>query len=258
MKVSDSILKDINEDIISIWKKYPGITERIPLLYTELKTNGLLFIGNNPSFIINGISARIRSSEEFKKYWDHPVSLFNYDNFNECLQDYYLYLSKGRNSVMNGDSQYFKIFCKISDIIGIEWEHIDLYYISNTSQKEVEKLIALNQDFFDEQAQVTVKLIRHLNPKIIVIGNASSGYVLWKLLKLKFDRTIGTYLYKYNEKEIPVFISSMLTGQRALDVESRIRLIWHIDYVCKLLNIKRDIKESNWDKLQPRENWIMQ
>ena len=93
---------------------------------------------------------------------------------------------------------------------------------------------------------------------MIVIGNASSGYVLWKLLNLKFDKSIGTYLYKYNEKEIPVFISSMLTGQRALDVESRIRLIWHIDYVCKLMNIEKDIIESNWDKLQPRENWVIE
>jgi len=54
----------------------------------------------------------------------------------------------------------------------------------------------------------------------------------------EFDDEIGTYRIIKNDKlkHTPVFFTSMLTGQRALDLGSYERLIWHILFVLKKLN----------------------
>ena len=54
----------------------------------------------------------------------------------------------------------------------------------------------------------------------------------WKN-KIIFDDKIGTYKITLNEKSVPVFFSSMLTGQRALDKGSFERLKWHVKNVIK-------------------------
>ena len=45
--------------------------------------------------------------------------------------------------------------------------------------------------------------------------------------KLKWNSKIDTYLFN---KSIPMFFSGMLSGQRALDIGSYERLIWHIKF----------------------------
>src|SRR5690349_11567133 len=110
----DPELAEINNDILKVWKKYPGISERIPLLYTELNKEGLLFIGNNPSFVEKGVIARLKSYPEFQKYVDNLDLMFKHENIDAAFEDYISYLKKGRNSVMNGDYNYFSLFPQFS------------------------------------------------------------------------------------------------------------------------------------------------
>ena len=70
------------------------------------------------------------------------------------------------------------------------------------------------------------------------IKNKISRDIFNKLaFKMKFDDDYGTYVIDDNDcsrlNGTPVFFSGMLSGQRALDMGSLQRLIYHVNYVIK-------------------------
>ncbi|GHU90697.1 hypothetical protein FACS189476_10990 [Spirochaetia bacterium] len=62
------------------------------------------------------------------------------------------------------------------------------------------------------------------------MGNAYASRIIQKKLNCQFDNIIGTYRIK-EFNNIPIFFSGMFTGGHALDVGSRERLLWHIEFV---------------------------
>ncbi len=67
-------------------------------------------------------------------------------------------------------------------------------------------------------------------PKIIVVANALTSDIMnntkfFKINKENFNSN-GYHVITINNREIPIFFTSMLTQQRALDKYSRERLIW--------------------------------
>ncbi len=69
---------------------------------------------------------------------------------------------------------------------------------------------------------------------MVVVNNTLSREFLgknnaWLNYNFEENENIGTQTYK----NIPFFFTSMLTGQRALDIGSFERLIWHINYIKK-------------------------
>jgi hypothetical protein len=56
---------------------------------------------------------------------------------------------------------------------------------------------------------------------------------VWMDFDFEFDENLGTHKIVNNSEleNVPVFFTSMLSGQRALDNGSYQRLIWHIKYV---------------------------
>ncbi|MFZ1291236.1 MAG: hypothetical protein WAR79_14160 [Melioribacteraceae bacterium] len=84
---------------------------------------------------------------------------------------------------------------------------------------------------FKKQLDAVIEFIESLNPKIILVINdkASEIYKDSVLFKTSFDIELGTY--KHPKLGIPVFLSGMLSGQRALDNHSNERLIWQIKRV---------------------------
>jgi hypothetical protein len=65
--------------------------------------------------------------------------------------------------------------------------------------------------------------------------NASGSQVVRGNLKedLMWNKKKGFHWYTGMEKEVPVFFTSMLSGQRALDRRSYERLVWHIKRAVK-------------------------
>ena len=130
----------------------------------------------------------------------------------------------------------YKFFNKLKELakeLNLPWEHIDLLYMRYTKQKEIEKLFKPENSIINKQIDITLNLIQKLDPKIIIIQNAFVSKILQKKLNLSWNDKIGTYLYK---DKIPVFLSGMLSGQRALDNGSYDRLKWHMQYAldkCK-------------------------
>jgi hypothetical protein len=83
------------------------------------------------------------------------------------------------------------------------------------------------------------KVIEEAKPKLFIVNNTLSRKFLgkdkvnnnnvWMDLDFVWDKKIGTYRYK----NIPFYFTSMLTGQRALDLGSYERLIWQIKLVTE-------------------------
>lgn len=205
-----SVEKEFGKEIEAIWKvdKYDFIEskERGFAIQNDLEENSLMFIGINPSY--NGV----------------PGSTY-YDN------------SHGETH------KYFKKFIDISIQVGIDWSHLDLLYFRETNQKVVKSLADTNlgHNFYDEQLKISKKIIERTKPKLIVVNNTYARDLLHSesfsspKYDFEFDDKIGTYRI-VNNKELdgtPIFFTSMLTGQRALDLGSYKRLIWHIKFVLK-------------------------
>ena len=207
-----SVKKEFGDEIRKIWDeaKYDSIESKNRgfAIQDDIEYNSLMFIGINPSY--NGI----------------PGNLF-YNN------------SHGETH------KYFKKFIEISSEVGLNWSHLDLLFLRETNQKEVKSLGEnnLGHVFYDEQLKIAKKIIETTKPKIIVVNNTYARDLLHSQsfttpkYDFEFDENIGTERIVNNEilNKVPIFFTSMLTGQRALDLGSYKRLIWHIKYVMKFI-----------------------
>lgn len=203
----ETVIYDNSNELCKILKR--------GLLYPKtLCKNKILFIGINPSF---------------REAHDYPHGFNNFHFENEIIET----PSEDRYS-------YFKIFDKICS--SDEWTHFDIFPFREKNQSKLTDLI--NQPFFKDFlksfALFSKEIIVESRPKIIVVSNAylrrffsqeneSSNANEFSLFKTHFSNEIGTHVIDENSlKNTPVFFTSMLSGQRAMDVGSRERLEWHI------------------------------
>lgn len=171
--------------------------------------NSLLFIGINPS----------NSENDFQKDF--------YINGNE------------------GTHKYFSKFIEISEKTQIQWSHLDLLFVRETNQNRVKDLInngdENTKEFLWKQLLLSKEMIELVKPKIVVVNNTLSRNLMgyyggWMGYEFKFNNELGTSVITNKNSFLnntPVFFTSMLTGQRALDNGSYERLVWHIKFVNK-------------------------
>lgn len=206
MNVANRIknMLDIRSELEKIWANKEG-TE-YPYLFNEnIESKDLLFIGLNPSY-------------------------------NEQHGNTNSYRLKPNGN----DGSYFRKIETIADLCEMTWNHIDLLYIRETNQKKVMDLCYNKEkgtDFIYKQLLLSKKIIELFSPKIIVVCNSFAATLLgknkegnkdvWLGYDFNFDDNWGTH--KLNNT--PIFFTSMLSGQRALDNGSKERLIWHIKRV---------------------------
>ena len=210
-----SVKKNYGKKIDELWENEKfseiKIKERGYAIQDYIHTNSLMFIGINPSY--NGISES-----------------FFYNNINNEIHP------------------YFRKFQEISEIVDIPWTHFDLIFVRETQQNEIEKIYSQQNglDFIYKQLEISKQVIELARPKIIVVNNSLARKYLgldknidrneniWMNFTFDFDPNIGTYLISEGVlKNTPVFFTSMLTGQRALDRGSYERLMWHINFVLE-------------------------
>lgn len=96
------------------------------------------------------------------------------------------------------------------------------------------------------------EIIEEAKPQIIVVANTTARLFfgkdkniekdvnIWLNYDFEFDNLIGTHRIKTegNLFNTPVFFTSMLSGQRAMDNGSFERLQWHINFVLNKLKNK--------------------
>jgi hypothetical protein len=214
-------MDSVNQKIIKLWKDH-RLHNRAPLLYPELKKDSLLFVGLNPSFSEQGLKRMLKEELGFSVISENLDSFFDFENFDDSKIEIFQQINK----ISKEKYAYFKKFREISSKTHLDWEHIDLFYVRETNQKAIEREI--NSSFYQNQINITLELIEFLNPKMIVIENAFASKILKEKLNLTWNDKIGTYS---SQKKVPVFLSGMLTGQRALDIGSFDRLVWHLKLV---------------------------
>jgi hypothetical protein len=224
--------KLFNKSILRLWSETFYNEEGIlaPLVYPVLNTNQLLFIGINPSFSEKGLLRCLKDS----KYADlNLTDFYRWNNENE----FDLNTAIAIEMLTKTNYPYFRKFQDISEYCGLKWDHIDLFFFRETNQVRAKSIIFKNKSekeftkFAEQQLALSKQLIENINPKIIVVANALASRIFKNYFECKFDDSLGFHRAKINNKEIPVFLASMLTGQRAMDNFSYQRLKWHINQV---------------------------
>lgn len=183
----------------------------------ETKCNAIMYIGLNPSY----------------PHLDYQMSekLF-YDEIEQTHHSYYKQIDRFHNSLK----------------CGMGWTHFDLLILRETKQFEIIKLIK-NPDvreFVKKNLELSMSVIENSKPKIIVVLNTLSKKLLtepkWCGYPLDWDDEIGTYRFSKRSaiSGTPVFFSSMISGQRALDIGSRERLSWQISKTLQMMGEKNN------------------
>lgn len=239
------ILTEIKNSLELIFNKFSNVnsvnnevlTEIVKrkFVYSEVEPNKkVLFVGMNPS----------------------------YDEKSEYKQSYKV------QDTVESYPKYYRKFKDISDrlLIGNDWTYTDLFYFRETNQEKIYKLLSEPDGliFICEQLQLTINILEKIKPEIIVVCNSGARRFLglgienkkgkdenvWMGYKFEFNEKYGvdviTGIHQQSLKEIkttqlcgtPVFFSSILTGQRALDKGSYERLKWHIGEIVKRTKIK--------------------
>jgi hypothetical protein len=233
-----------NKRLKDIWKKYDEKERGClrPLTVGSLKTNGILFVGLNPSFSDKGFNKIKEEHKKINSVFDtiEPLKFFAYTN-----KDYDPVMEAQLDNAARDHLPYFSKFKEIAEYVNvsqclknsaskIEWEHLDLFYSRQTSQNDFKNVIYKNNEISDcgkGQLVVSKCLIEYASPRVIVVANALASRIFKDHLEfeIKFNDDVGYDFIKLGDnKEIPIFFSSMLTGQRALDNFSFQRLMWHV------------------------------
>ena len=112
-------------------------------VFANPKESDLLFIGINPSYT-----------------GDLQPQSFSYDISNAV-----------------NDLRHFKDFNTLISETKYEnnWTYIDLFYFRETDQKKIDSIIRNDVMFIVEQLRITNKIIKGINPKIIVVANSKAS-----------------------------------------------------------------------------------
>ncbi len=183
----------------------------------SIKKDSILFIGLNPSYTD-----------------DSKISGVGYYNLEQEGNTY---------------KRYFKKFEDLSK--RQEWGHLDLLFVRETKQENIDNIMHQEHgvSFIWEQLKVTNEILIQTRPKVIIVCNTKARHFLgkdmekknnnepekwvWLGYNFKFDEQIGTHRITNENsplKGTPVFFTSMLSGQRALDNGSFERLEWHVKF----------------------------
>jgi hypothetical protein len=231
--------KDLYKKLESLWReKFKDSDDDSilsPLVPVQPVTEGLLFVGMNPSF----------SAKEFRKWFKEIggqgdiETYYSWRNWSSFDPE----VDIGLQDELRKKHRYFKRFDPLSEALGFSWEHIDLFFVRETNQKTFSQKISRKKDdsielldFGEKQFQIACELIEAARPKCIVVVNALASRIYQEChaKSLTFCNDRGCYIQRIADRETPVFLCSMLTGQRALDNFSFERLQWHLAKVLQV------------------------
>ena len=243
---NESFIKEKNEEIGKSDKEKtmpcPIFSQKI----TEEDQGKVLFIGMNPSFNEEFVKKAIIQSKIDMQFDD----IYKWSSYtDEDIAKIQTMDSWALTTNIKGKFQH-PYFSKFDTLLTFEeidvstakpllWNHIDLFFYRETNQRDFKKKI-IRQDqgklnsFGNDQIKLTKELIIEYNPCLIIVVNAFASELIKKEIfsekEIKFDESKGYDLFTWGEnlKDVPIFFSSMLTGQRALDKHSFKRLKWHV------------------------------
>lgn len=197
-------------------KEFFTILSRGMLYPREFTKERVVFLGINPSF-------REGKDRGF--------------GFNEIVYEEEIFKKDANDMYV-----FFKVFEKAFS--NLPWTHFDMLPFREKNQKLISKYFdkktPIITDLLSKFVTISKEIIEESNPKLLIVSNAYVRNMFsfggsdenpnpWQVFKTEFSSEIGTHLITEGKlKNTPVFFTSMLSGQRAMDVGSRQRLDWHI------------------------------
>jgi len=227
---------ELNDILDKQWADLLHENEKfIPLYFDKFEKDKLLYIGLNPSFSVSSMKNFLVESGKFSKskqaITENDVkAYFSWDKPNK---------DKGRKLSFELDAwskknyPYFTQIKHISSEMDLKWQSVDMFQYRKTIQKDFKAFLTQNPKFKDAQLDLFGGLLSKLRPKLILVANASASELFKNKFNSEFDESLGCYFTDLEGYKVPTFLSSMLTGQRALDIHSRKRLVWHMKEVFK-------------------------
>ena len=215
------------EQLLAIWERELGPDGEgyVPLVPVAPQPESLLFVGLNPSFVPAAIQRLLPDRGDPEAYF----SWANRHGFDPTVDRQLQEDAKGK-----GRYEYFERFRRIAEILDVPWDHTDLFFWRETSQRSFSgRVLAHNSPgtltpFGSEQLSISLRMIEQSHPRCIVVANALASKIYLAARNPPFVPTRGCYEDHLGGSAVPVFPSSMLTGQRALDLHSLLRLVWHV------------------------------
>lgn len=217
---------------------------RVPMIYNELQESDIVFVGINPSFI------DIEKSQNFvRKNCSNNDKLSYLAELSQTQYEFLFYdfknLSKNVKTlgdihcVFKENYGYFSKFHYISTQLGLTIEHLDLIPVRETAQNRVAKLLGENEIFVNNCLNLFIEVLELINPKAVIVENSLAREILMLSKNEKIreffpdynfanfkENQIGTPI---NRHGVAIYYTSMLTGQRAMDLGSLHRLLWSVD-----------------------------
>jgi hypothetical protein len=252
--------------------KYKNI-EKVwaPYFVPPIRQKTILFVSLNPSLAKDFADLYHKKLSDKDSYPEHIPELkykdfkaeetLKWENFpTNNTMDFYIDQLQGAEGVMRfAYKQFFGVFDKICEKARgnpYEWEHVDLFFYRETNQDKIKDIIFLNEKgskhpepswskseieaykknmhpFANEQINLSKELIELANPKVIVVANKVASDIFMVEYSPSWNDEYGYWEATINNRSVPVFLCSMLSGQRALDIYSRRQLIWHIKRAIK-------------------------
>jgi hypothetical protein len=199
----------------------------VPLIYPPIKRNVLLFVGMNPSF------NETRFQNILKDTPHAQIDLAEFYHWRNRAR-FDLKTAQAIEVIAKSKHLFFAQFKRIAEYASTDWEHLDLFFYRHTNQDHFERMIysgnRLNE-FGSSQLELSKELLIEACPQVVVVANAAASDVFRDQLGTKFDDKLGCDTIHMDGHVVPVFLASMLTGQRSMDVYSRERLCWHVKIV---------------------------
>jgi hypothetical protein len=228
----------INSKILSIWRKQFGSQDVLaPIFYDDFKAGSVVFVGVNPSTNSRGLRKMLAGTP----YADYDLDLIHrWSNIAAKPERIDDSIAIGRYVV--GNYGYFKRMHEIAKAVGAPLQHLDLFVYRQTSQKDFLTYIRDGKkghdfsEFGKEQLAIFHDALVASKPKVIVVANAFASQILRDTFSnnISFDAKRGFHWLKLDGSKVPIFFSSMLSGQRALDTGSYERLLWHVVQASKV------------------------
>lgn len=225
------INETINKKILTVWRKHFGTRTDVyaPSFYDDFKRGGILFIGMNPSFTIQGTRRIVRGTkfEEMaeESFWRWDPMLWDATHIDASIEI---------NRLFYTGYAFFRRMHEIAKACNTDFQHIDLFVYRQTQQNEFLPLVRDKKGTLNElgrdQLNIFLEALKQIRPATIVVSNAGSCAIIKEHFKdkLSWDERRGFHWIALDGNRVPIFFSSMLNGQRALDTGSYERLRWHV------------------------------
>jgi hypothetical protein len=232
------IATDFNNKILSIWKKYLSIhgnseiVVKAPALYPENhfpENLKLLMLGMNPSFGVNWVQKRISDEMILGPNNTHLTADLVYGWTPESGPNHLEHLLTIEEYAFNNFRIFFEPQLRFATSVGCadSYSHMDLFHVRQTSQHDFLTSIGRTGDltnFGREQVELTRQTILEIKPKAVVIANATAAKLAVELMNLEYLKDSRAQCKLAGLNETRFFLAGMLSGGRAMDTFSRIRL----------------------------------